>query len=88
MIYRPFNTLLELNSVLDNVLKNGKFRLRNKVSNTNIVAPFLGYSEKDGVLQKLFLGFANKTPQELFLSYEIITDDKRIPFGYEDYDKD
>lgn len=84
MAFRPFTTIEELNSVLDNVLKNGKFRLHDKVTNLDIVAPFLGYSEKNNVIQKLFLGFANKTPQELFLSYEIISNGKRIPFGYED----
>ena len=83
MAFRPFTTIDELNSVLDNILKNGKFRMHDKVSNLDLVVPFLGYSEKNGAIQKLFLGFANKTPPELFLSYEIISNGKRIPFGCE-----
>ena len=81
MIYKPFSTIKELNSVLKNVLKDGKFRIHDKTSDVDIVIPFLGYSEKNGVLQKLFLGFANKTPQDLFLGYEIVSDGGKIPFG-------
>ncbi len=83
MSYKPFSTINELNSVLDNVLKDGKFRIHDKVSDLDIVIPFLGYSEKNGVIQRLFLGFANKTPQDLFLGYEIVSGENRIPFGYE-----